>query len=356
MTGETGAGADLSMTAAWTAAVRAAESRRDDRLFFDPWAETLAGPEGEAWLAKRDPQSTVPIILRTRFFDDLVLKAVAEEGIRQLVLLGAGYDTRAYRLDLPETMRVYEVDRADVLTRKQRLLDEAGAQLKCERIPVAADVTGDWEAPLTAAGLVAGEAAIWLLEGFLFYLPSRKVSDLLARIDATAAGGSWIGFDAINELVLTSPFTRSWVEMQAAEGAPWLGTFDNPEKHLKRRGWRPQVTQFGEEGADHGRWQGPVVDRDVPDVPRFWLVSARRPYTFRAVTGEAAAQGDLGGQVPGGMGGQVPSGAGGQLPGGMGGPGCGPGCGVPGPGQPGPGQPGTGVPGMGPHQIGRAHV
>jgi O-methyltransferase involved in polyketide biosynthesis len=64
----------LGMTARWAAAVRAAESSREDRLFNDPWAAALAGKEGEGWLAGRPADSTLTMTLRTRYFDNFLLR------------------------------------------------------------------------------------------------------------------------------------------------------------------------------------------------------------------------------------------------------------------------------------------
>ena len=86
----------LASTAHWTAAVRAQESAREDRLFDDPWAAALAGPEGAAWIEQRPPGSTVPMVLRTRFFDDFVQRIAIQNGIRQIVLMAAGLDTRDF--------------------------------------------------------------------------------------------------------------------------------------------------------------------------------------------------------------------------------------------------------------------
>ena len=88
MTTETRSTSPLQATARWTAAVRAGERERPDRLVDDPWAADLAGPEGMAWLAGRPEGSVLPIVIRTRYFDDW-LRAVAVEGpLRQVVLLG----------------------------------------------------------------------------------------------------------------------------------------------------------------------------------------------------------------------------------------------------------------------------
>ena len=77
----------LESTAYWTASVRAQETARPDRLFDDPWAEALAGDIGTEWISQRPSGSTLPIVLRTRYFDDFLQRITKKEGIRQVVLL-----------------------------------------------------------------------------------------------------------------------------------------------------------------------------------------------------------------------------------------------------------------------------
>lgn len=113
-------------TACWTAAVRALEHARPDLLFEDPWAESLAGDAGSAWITRRTAQSVIPIVLRTRYFDDVLRRIASGRTITQIVMLAAGLDTRAYRLEWPEDMRIYELDQPDVLERKERVLSLAG--------------------------------------------------------------------------------------------------------------------------------------------------------------------------------------------------------------------------------------
>ncbi len=80
----------LGSTAHWTAAARAIESTREDRLFDDPWATLLAGVEGAAWATGRSPDSLAPMVLRIRFFDDFLQSITQEYLVRQVVLMAAG--------------------------------------------------------------------------------------------------------------------------------------------------------------------------------------------------------------------------------------------------------------------------
>jgi methyltransferase (TIGR00027 family) len=266
----------LSATARWTAAVRAMESAREDRLFDDPWATALAGKDGAKWIETRSPDSVLPIVLRTRFFDDFLQRVAVEEGIRQIVLVAAGLDTRAFRLNWPEQTRLFELDRPSVLEYKEQILRAAGARPTCERRSIKVDLTIPWKETLPASGFDRHQPSGWLLEGFLFYITNEQTAHTLNEVTALAAPGSWIGFDVVNGAVMTSSLTRKWVEMQASSGAPWIGTMDEPEEFLAARGWVATLTQAGAPDAHYGRWSFPVIPVKMPDMPHNWFVTARK--------------------------------------------------------------------------------
>jgi methyltransferase (TIGR00027 family) len=266
----------LEATARWTAAVRALETARQDRLVDDPWAEELAGSEGRAWIEGRTPESVLPIVLRTRYFDEWLEGVMAEGAIQQVVVLGAGLDTRSYRLPWPAGTRLFELDQEAVLDHKESVLARAGVTPRCARRVIAADLFGDWPAALAAAGFDTQRPAVWLLEGLLFYLPREQVVRILDQVTELAAPASRLGFDIVNAAVLSSPYTRPWVEMQAAAGAPWLGTMEDPVSFLAERGWIAAMTQAGQPDANHGRWALPVVPTTLPAFPHDWFVTAVR--------------------------------------------------------------------------------
>ena len=244
----------LSSTARWTASVRALESQRPDALFHDPWAAALAGQEGAEWLAQRTEDKVIPILLRTRYFDDFLQRVTQEHATRQVVLLAAGLDTRAFRLPWPEGTEIYELDQADVLQDKEQVLAAQGAKPNCMRKVIKQDLIGPWSTALVNAGFDPQQPSLWLLEGFLFYLENDQVQRILQQVSEIAAPESWLAFDIINRAILTHPLTRAWVEMQAASGAPWIGTLDDPEEFLAGLGWRANLTQAGQPDAHHGRW------------------------------------------------------------------------------------------------------
>lgn len=266
----------LGATARWTASVRALESARPDRLFDDPWAATLAGAEGAAWMAARPADSVLPIVLRTRFFDDFLQRIAHEHGMRQIVLLGSGLDTRAFRLEWPAQTRFFELDQPAVLSRKERILQEAEAVPTCALQCLAVNLSDPWQEVLLQAGFDPEQPAGWLLEGFLFYLANERMTSILDAVSNLAAPASWLGFDIINPAVLTSPWTRAWVEMQAAAGAPWIGTLADPVGFMAARGWNATLSQAGAPDANHGRWHLPLIPTLMPDMPHNWYVCAEK--------------------------------------------------------------------------------
>ena len=139
------------------------------------------------------------------------------------------------------------------------------------------DLAGDWRARLADAGFDATEPAAWLAEGILFYLPEATVARVLETVTELAAPGSRLGFDIPNQAVLVSPYTRAWIEMQAAAGAPWLAALDDPAATLAGLGWRATVSQPGEPAANHGRWTLPVIPAAMAELPHSWYVTAERP-------------------------------------------------------------------------------
>lgn len=264
----------LGLTARWTAAVRARESARKDRLFNDPWAASLAGEVGMDWIKGRKEENTVIMVIRTRFFDEFLQCKTLQNPIRQVVLMASGLDTRAFRLGWPVGTILYELDQPEVLEYKVQILQSSGAQPDCTRLAIPADLAKPWKQNLLQAGFEPGRPSAWLLEGFLFYLPNESIVQILDQVTELAAPGSWMGFDINNGSMLTSPWTREWVEMQASLGAPWIGTMDDPQGFLAKRGWQASLSQAGAPDANYGRWTLPVVPVQVPDFPHNWFVTA----------------------------------------------------------------------------------
>ncbi len=272
----------IAPTSRWMAAARARESERADRLFDDPLAAALAGPEGFAWLermesaARSDSPGLYPVI-RTRFFDDFLLDACRRLEVRQVVLAAAGLDTRAFRLDWPPGTRLYEMDLPEVLDAKEEVIEAAGANPSCERRTIRVDLSQEsWPEALLDIGYQLERPSVWLIEGLLFYLPRAAVHGLLEKVSALTADGSHLGLDVMNRGLFFSPVAWPMRAALARRGAPGQFGTNDPETLMARHGWDADATQPGEEGANYGRWSSPMLPRGLPGIPRSFLVKARR--------------------------------------------------------------------------------
>ncbi len=172
---------------------------RDDyaRVFIaasqDPYlAATLANP------GTSEDEMAFPRLygVQTRFFDDFFVAAGAA-GVRQAVIVAAGLDSRAYRLEWPQGTTVFEVDLPKVLEFKARVLSEHGAAAKARRVEVAADLRTDWSRALEAAGFDPETPSAWSVEGVLPYLTDEAQNTLFTRISGLSAPGSRIATGAL---------------------------------------------------------------------------------------------------------------------------------------------------------------
>jgi len=202
-----------SFTGRMCAASRLEETRRPDSLFSDPLAYTLAGKEGRA-----QPMGGWIMVPRTRFGDDF-LRDHYTRGARQLVLLGAGFDARAFRMSgLPE-LRVYEVDQKTTFEVKEPLLTGESLAV-ASRAAVATEFTrpGEWAAALLASGFDPAVPTVWLAEGLLMYLSAADAADLMKQVGQLSARGSAVFHDAVSAEYLNARVSVA--------GAPFIGASD----------------------------------------------------------------------------------------------------------------------------------
>lgn len=256
------------------AAIRARESAREDRLFTDPFADKLAGETGhrilDAALATSGERTTTQIVVRTRFWDDALLQAASS--CRQIALVAAGMDARAYRLQWPVGTTVFELDQPSVIAAKDALL--ADDDPLCARVPIGIDLADDWPVALQSAGFDASAPTAWLIEGLLQYLDEAAVHLLIERIDALSAAGSVLCYDVVGRSLLEAPFMAELLKSMADNGAPWLFGTDDPAELVRPYGWSAVVTDVAEPGNRWNRWYAPVIPADVTDVPRGYFVVA----------------------------------------------------------------------------------
>jgi methyltransferase (TIGR00027 family) len=286
--------AGVGWTALLTAYGRAQESRQIERLFSDPLAAAFVeavksqGERRDGKLPRLGPAVDDDssslwnafrfyFTQRIPFYDQQILTAVGA-GCQQVVLLGAGLDSRAFRLGLPESVTVFELDQSSVLDFKQTVLTRHSSVPTCRRVPLVADLLADWPAVLPAAGFDAALPTAWVAEGLLMYLSRADADRLLDRITALSAPGSRI---------ITEYFSKVWQDsdvvnetFDSQDRAAWdlvRGSFlygpvaDHPAAWLSGHGWAPGViTTVAELGRQSGRTVPPEFGR--PGSTQVWLL------------------------------------------------------------------------------------
>ena len=218
------------------------------RVINDPYAERfvlggriskLMGHRVGVWLTQRLALGFHEhLISRTRFIDDLIEEHVAQ-GVEQYVILGAGYDTRAHRLALPNTVKVFEVDQAEVQQRKREKLPQD--------IPNADNVTyvsvdfnhQTISEQLLARGFEQGRSTIFTLEGVSQYIPKSALEFTLKSLAALSQKASATFFISYVDARLRGEpltcFGRGYpnaakraalvLSLSARVGEPWISLY-----------------------------------------------------------------------------------------------------------------------------------
>ena len=180
-----------------------------ERIFYDPYAIHFVNPdiirygrehpvEARAALDKMNslfPGLDNSIRARVRYFDDYVEKSL-KGGIAQLVILGAGYDTRAYRIGGLDTLKVFEVDHPGTQAVKIEKIREIFGSLPGHVIYVPVDFeTDDFGRKLLACGYDPSKKTLFVMEGLVMYIPPEAVDSTLSFIVRNSGKGSAVIFD-----------------------------------------------------------------------------------------------------------------------------------------------------------------
>ncbi len=259
-----------SKTCLYVAAGRALGAREPDAAVRNPdyLAERLLGPEERALVSEQAcvqalaqdyaeysknmeaMGAALMMQVRTRFIDDRLAEEVAK-GATQIVLLGAGFDTRAYRLtELLKDTRVFEVDQPATQQYKRRRIREAGIEVPANLTYVPVDFRNDsLGSVLAGAGYDSSRVTFFIWEGVTMYLPETAVAETLRWV-GTQAPGSTIIFDFIYRATLDFLAMPSFDHLPEAAkqaiarvrkleaGEPWIFGVPNG-------GEREFVAQFG---------------------------------------------------------------------------------------------------------------
>ena len=271
----------VGVTATMVAAARAVATKADQPLINDQYAEPLVRAVGVDFLTRwatgdldiadvdsddstwKLQQMPDAMAVRTRFFDAFFADAT-QAGIRQAVILASGLDARAYRLQWPTGMTVFEVDQPEVIAFKTQTLSDLGATPTADRRTVAIDLRNDWPAALAEAGFDKTQPTAWIAEGLLGYLPPEAQDRLLDNISALSADGSRLATEAIPDMSdvdqekareLMRKATDKW---RAAgfdldfDELGYQGERNDVAEYLEGLGWRSVGRPRGELLAEHG--------------------------------------------------------------------------------------------------------
>jgi methyltransferase (TIGR00027 family) len=222
--------------------------------------------------------------VQTRFFDEFFLRAAADS-IRQAVIVAAGLDSRAYRLDWPTRTTVFELDQPKVLEFKARVLAEVGAEPAAHRVEVAADLREDWSIPLKATGFDPERPTSWSVEGLLPYLTAVAQDGLFTRIGELSAAGSRVAVGALGSYwdpQRLSDLETAYPGVNLSRELDFSSlTYDNdaraePAEWLAAHGWAiDEVSTSPQLQARYGRTP-PDVDIHIDSVLRSQYIVAIR--------------------------------------------------------------------------------
>jgi methyltransferase (TIGR00027 family) len=221
---------------AWAAAAHRAAHQilEQGRIFSDPLALGILGPDAEsvAREAEARPSSLAMrlfIAARTRFAED-GLAAAIQQGVRQLVILGAGLDTYAYRSPFGDRLRIFEVDHPATQSWKRERLAHAA-------IPIPPSLTFapiDFERQtlpegLAAVGFDSAQQTFFTWLGVVPYLTEEAIWSTLAFI-ASLTGGAHVVFDYSDPPHTLSAEARAYHDRRASRveslGESWVSYFE----------------------------------------------------------------------------------------------------------------------------------
>ena len=245
---------DVSDTAIWVAIYRATESQRPDALFHDPLAERLIGDRGpviEKAMKAASKYTRWTVVIRTVMIDDFIQQMI-KEGVDTVINLGAGLDTRPYRMDLPASLRWIEVDYKHMIEHKNQVLANEKPRCQLERIPLDLAQRNQRKALFQELGARTQKAVI-LTEGVLPYLTEAQVAELAEDLLQQKSFRYWIA-EYMSPIVY--PYLKSAARRARMKNAPFQFFPENWMEFFKKNGWKQfEIRYFPKESFRLGRKQ-----------------------------------------------------------------------------------------------------
>lgn len=268
---------DVTDTAIWVAAYRAEESLRKDALFHDTFAQLLVGTEGEL-IATRTQGSRYTawsVVIRTFIIDRFIMNLLSH-GIDTVLNLGAGLDTRPYRLNLSSNLRWIEVDFPKIIDHKNEKLKDQTPKCTLERVQL--DLSNS-ELRDNFLNKISSESknVLVITEGVIPYLSNEDARSLADALKKYENFKYWITEYYSPEIL---KFLRTPKRLTQMKNAPFLFYPENWFAFFKESGWIEIETQyFGVESEKLGRtpptpgWlkQAGPEDVDAKKLVKYYL-------------------------------------------------------------------------------------
>jgi methyltransferase (TIGR00027 family) len=235
----------VSDTAFWIAHYRALETKRPDALFHDPLAARLAGERGQD-IARAMPMPFMTawvVVIRTCIIDDFIRLALAQ-GVDTVLNLGAGLDTRPYRMDLPESLLWIEADYPEVIDFKTERLSGETPRCRLERMKLDLTDLPQRRQLFESVGSRANRTLV-LTEGVIPYFTVEEVSSLADNLKTLGHVFYWI-VDYLSPAAVEFRQRHSMGHQNAPfkfKPKDWFGFF-------QEHGWRPREIRYFEEEAN----------------------------------------------------------------------------------------------------------
>uniref|UniRef100_M4BKW3 S-adenosyl-L-methionine-dependent methyltransferase n=1 Tax=Hyaloperonospora arabidopsidis (strain Emoy2) TaxID=559515 RepID=M4BKW3_HYAAE len=261
-----------------TSYLRGVESSRDDRLIHDPFAEPLSRsrqPEIEKFIDEvlckfySFPENV--IALRTRYLDEALYHR--DPRILQIVVLGAGLDARAYRLESLRGCHVLEVDQSNAMfEHKTDVMKELHAPLLAQNVDcIVSDLAAaGLEANLMGHGYNPAMPTFWIMEGLLPYMERSAIVELLKAIDYLSAPGSAFWTDMPGQCFVD---VKEW-----GRYAVKYGEDDPLQGVLNEIPWTLEVQTSLKAAGDHfGRHWTPILSAQSKRVVPMFFIVGKKP-------------------------------------------------------------------------------
>ena len=227
---------NISDTAKWVAFFRAEESERPGAVFHDPFAKKLAGEKGEqiADAVHFSRENSWSFVARTFLFDQYIMLHVGQ-GFDMIVNLAAGLDARAYRLNLPSTLKWVDVDLPEMIDYKNEILKNEEA--KCEHRDVKLDLA-DNEKRLQLFQQLNSECkkALVVTEGLMIYLTAQQAGELSTDLASQPQFHRWL-FDLQSPALLEMAKEKMGTALTGS-GAKFQFAPGEGEEFFEKFGWK----------------------------------------------------------------------------------------------------------------------